>query len=154
MALAGFEGCSIGHKYPTDPDVLRSALQLRGLAVSEPWTSTYFTLNDMTDITLQRFQQTLEFIKSLGGTDMVVTGSSTSCPSCRGWPTSTSRAGWSSKPSRIRARLRRWSTRARRAATCTACWAGERDRNDDRGSGQPDLLQLLHVHRRPASGRP
>lgn len=72
MALAGFEGCSIGHKYPTDPEVLRRALQLRGLTVSEPWTSTYFTLKEMTDTTLQRFQQTLEFIKSMGGTDMVV----------------------------------------------------------------------------------
>ena len=72
MALAGFEGCSIGHKYPTDRDVLRQALQLRGLAVSEPWTSTYFTLAEMTDITLDRFRQTLDFIKAMGGTDMVV----------------------------------------------------------------------------------
>ena len=72
MALAGFEGCSIGHKYPTDRDVLRRALQLRGLAVSEPWTSTYFTLAEMTDITLDRFRRTLDFIKAMGGTDMVV----------------------------------------------------------------------------------
>lgn len=72
MALAGFEGCSIGHKYPTDREVLRRALQLRGLTVSEPWTSTYFTLKEMTDITLQRFHQALDFIKSMGGTDMVV----------------------------------------------------------------------------------
>lgn len=72
MALAGFQGCSIGHKYPTDPDVLRPALQQRGLAVSEPWTSTYFTLKEMADITVQRFRQTLDFIKAMGGTDMVV----------------------------------------------------------------------------------
>jgi inosose dehydratase len=24
MALAGFEGCSVGHKYPKDPEVLKS----------------------------------------------------------------------------------------------------------------------------------
>ena len=72
MALAGFEGCSIGHKYPADRDVLQRALQVRGLAVSEPWTSTYFTLHEMGDITLQRFRETLDFIKSMGGTDMVV----------------------------------------------------------------------------------
>jgi sugar phosphate isomerase/epimerase len=42
MALAGFEGCSVGHKYAKDPAVLSAALELRGLRVSEPWTSTYF----------------------------------------------------------------------------------------------------------------
>ena len=47
MALAGFEGCSVGHKYPTDAGELRAALELRGLRVSEPWASTYFTVNGM-----------------------------------------------------------------------------------------------------------
>ena len=36
MALAGFSGTSIGHKYPADPAELRRALDLRGLEVSEP----------------------------------------------------------------------------------------------------------------------
>jgi inosose dehydratase len=31
MALAGYVGCSIGHKYPPDPQVLKAALDLRGL---------------------------------------------------------------------------------------------------------------------------
>ena len=35
-ALAGYQGCSVGHKYPTDVNVLRAALELRGLRVSEP----------------------------------------------------------------------------------------------------------------------
>ncbi|HEX5740889.1 MAG TPA: hypothetical protein VFY17_04955, partial [Pilimelia sp.] len=26
MALAGYEGCSVGHKFPRDPAVLRAAL--------------------------------------------------------------------------------------------------------------------------------
>ena len=47
MALAGFQGCSIGHKYPTDRAVLKRELDLRGLRVSEPWASTYFTIKDM-----------------------------------------------------------------------------------------------------------
>jgi inosose dehydratase len=72
MALAGFEGCSIGHKYPKDPAVLRAALELRGLRVSEPWTSTYFTAHDMEAATLATFATSLEFIKAMGGTDMVV----------------------------------------------------------------------------------
>jgi inosose dehydratase len=72
MALAGFSGCSIGHKYPTDPAVLKAALDLRGLRVSEPWTSTYFTINDMEQQTVDAFEDRLAFIKALGGTDMVV----------------------------------------------------------------------------------
>lgn len=72
MALAGFHGCSIGHKYPTDPTVLKSALALRGLRVSEPWVSTYFTIKDMEQQTLKTFYQQLDFMKTMGGTDLVM----------------------------------------------------------------------------------
>jgi len=72
MALAGFHGCSIGHKYPTDPAVLKPALDLRGLRVSEPWVSTYFTIKEMKQRTLQTFHQQMNFIKKMGATDMVV----------------------------------------------------------------------------------
>lgn len=72
MALAGFQGCSIGHKYPTDPQVLKAALDLRGLWVSEPWTSTYFTIKSMEERTIASFKKEMEFIKGLGATDMVV----------------------------------------------------------------------------------
>jgi inosose dehydratase len=72
MALAGYQGCSIGHKYPTDIDVLKRALSLRGLRVTEPWVSTYFTLKDMERQTLDLFQRQLEFIGNMGGTDIVV----------------------------------------------------------------------------------
>jgi inosose dehydratase len=72
MALAGFQGCSVGHKYPTDVKVLKAALELRGLRVSEPWTSTYFTIAAMEKQTIERFRKSLEFIKAMGGTDMVV----------------------------------------------------------------------------------
>lgn len=72
MALAGFQGCSVGHKYPTDPAVLKPALELRGLRVSEPWVSTYFTITSMRKQTLQSFHQQMAFIKAMGGTDMVI----------------------------------------------------------------------------------
>jgi inosose dehydratase len=72
MALAGFQGCSVGHKYPTDVDELKRALDLRGLRVSEPWASTYFTINDMEEQTLATFHRELEFIKAMGGKDFVV----------------------------------------------------------------------------------
>jgi len=72
MALAGFQGCSIGHKYPTDPAVLKAALDLRGLRISEPWTSTYFTVNQMRQKTIDSFEQTLAHVRALGGTELVV----------------------------------------------------------------------------------
>ncbi|MER6068556.1 myo-inosose-2 dehydratase [Streptomyces sp. NPDC001817] len=72
MALAGFQGCSIGHKYPSDAAVLKAALDLRGLQVSEPWTSTYFTISKMRQKTIAAFEETLAHIKALGGTELVV----------------------------------------------------------------------------------
>lgn len=72
MALAGFQGCSIGHKYPSDPAVLKAALDLRGLRVSEPWTSTYFTISKMEQKTVDAFEDTLAHIRALGGTELVV----------------------------------------------------------------------------------
>jgi inosose dehydratase len=72
MALAGFQGCSLGHKYPTDAAVLKAALDLRGLQVSEPWTSTYFTIERMEQKTVDAFEATLAHLRALGGTELVV----------------------------------------------------------------------------------
>ena len=72
MALAGFQGCSVGHKYPKDPAELKAALDLRNLRVSEPWTSTYFTISGMEQQTVDAFEDQLAFIKAMGGTDLVV----------------------------------------------------------------------------------
>ncbi len=46
MALAGFEGTEIGNKYPKDKDVLKKALELRGLTICNAWFSTFFTSQD------------------------------------------------------------------------------------------------------------
>lgn len=72
MAIAGFQGCSIGHKYPSEAGVLKAALDLRELQVSEPWTSTYFTIDGMRQKTVDAFEETLAHIKALGGTELVV----------------------------------------------------------------------------------
>ncbi|MEU5364563.1 myo-inosose-2 dehydratase [Streptomyces sp. NPDC005925] len=72
MALAGFQGCSIGHKYPSDAAELKAALDLRGLRVSEPWTSTYFTIDKMRQKTVAAFEETLAHIRALGGNELVV----------------------------------------------------------------------------------
>jgi inosose dehydratase len=64
MALAGYVGCSIGHKYPTDPQALHEALELRGLCISEPWVSTYFTMADKAQ-TIHKVRQQLDFLDKL-----------------------------------------------------------------------------------------
>ncbi len=65
MALAGFSGCSIGHKYPTDPALLRNALEQRGLRISEPWVSTFFTIRDMREKTIENARQQLDFMDAV-----------------------------------------------------------------------------------------
>jgi inosose dehydratase len=70
IALAGFEGCSVGHKFPTDIDELKASLHLRGLSVSEPWHSTYFTARGMDQQNLDGFRRQLAFIQEMGGTDI------------------------------------------------------------------------------------
>lgn len=72
MALAGYQGCSVGHKYPTDIETLKAALALRGLRVTEPWVSTYFTIKEMEQQTVDMFHRQLKFIQALGGTDIVL----------------------------------------------------------------------------------
>lgn len=72
IALAGFEGCSVGHKFPTDVPTLKKELGMRGLRVSEPWVSLYFTANDMADLTIEAFRQQVAFITEMGGERIVV----------------------------------------------------------------------------------
>ena len=72
MGLAGFQGSSIGHKYPTDTKVLKAELKLRNLKISEPWASTYFTVKDMKEQTIENFKERMKFIKEMGGNTMVV----------------------------------------------------------------------------------
>ncbi|MFP4125876.1 MAG: myo-inosose-2 dehydratase [Alphaproteobacteria bacterium] len=72
MALAGFEGCSVGHKYPKDPEILAEELGRRGLKVSEPWTSTFLTVKDMRERSIETFKESMAFIKRMGGTHVVV----------------------------------------------------------------------------------
>jgi inosose dehydratase len=71
-ALAGFQGTSVGHKYPQDIEVLKSELSLRDLKISEPWVGTEFTVPGKKDETLKTFNQQVKFIKEMGGTDIVV----------------------------------------------------------------------------------
>jgi len=40
-ALAGFQGTEVGGKYPTDPQVLKKAMDLRGLKIASQWFSSF-----------------------------------------------------------------------------------------------------------------
>jgi inosose dehydratase len=72
MELAGFEGCSIGHKFPDDPRVLKRELERHGLRVSEPWTSTYFTEPGGRERTLRAFREQMDFLRVVGCDEIVV----------------------------------------------------------------------------------
>ena len=41
MALAGFTGCEIGNKYPSDPAELKRQLDLRGMRIASRWFSSF-----------------------------------------------------------------------------------------------------------------
>ncbi len=64
MAIA-YVGCGGGQKYPTDPNVLRPALDLRGLQISVPWASTYFTIEAMMEHTLADVDAQLDFLEQM-----------------------------------------------------------------------------------------
>lgn len=72
IAKAGFQGCSIGHKFPQDVEVLNHELQRRQLRVSEPWVSTYFTGDGPDDQTTNDFRKQMSFVKAVGGQDIGV----------------------------------------------------------------------------------
>jgi inosose dehydratase len=72
IALAGFQGCSIGHNFPRSATKLKAALKVRGLQVSEPWVSTYFTIKGMAERTTEEFKKQLAFVKAVGGQDIGV----------------------------------------------------------------------------------
>jgi len=71
-ALAGFAGTSRGGKYPLDPVVLKREMALRGLVISEPWVSTYFTIKNMYEETHRNFDKEISFLLAMGTGDMVL----------------------------------------------------------------------------------
>lgn len=65
MALAGFEGCEIGGKFPEDTAVLAAALSLRGLSVCNAWFSSFLTSRPLGE-TLQAFEKHVARLAALG----------------------------------------------------------------------------------------
>jgi len=65
MALAGFSGCEVGSKYPSDREVLKKALDLRGLTICNRWFSSFLITKPFEE-TANAFTEELDFLKYLG----------------------------------------------------------------------------------------
>ncbi|MCR5311857.1 MAG: myo-inosose-2 dehydratase [Lachnospiraceae bacterium] len=65
MALAGYEGCEIGNKYPQDVETLKKALALRNLQICNCWFST-FLISKPYEETEKEFIKKVEFLKTMG----------------------------------------------------------------------------------------
>jgi len=65
MALAGFTGCEIGNKYPSDPAELKRQLDLRGMRIASRWFSS-FLLTQPYEQVEQDFIANLDFLAAVG----------------------------------------------------------------------------------------
>ena len=65
MALAGYEGCEIGNKYPQDVETLKKAIALRNLQICNCWFST-FLISRPYEETEKEFIKKVEFLKAMG----------------------------------------------------------------------------------------
>ena len=66
MEEAGFTGSEIGNKYPRDPQVLKPALEKRGLQISSAWFSTFFSENGRRGETVDKYVKHMNFLKAMG----------------------------------------------------------------------------------------
>ena len=65
MALAGFTGSEVGNKYPKDPEVLKKALQLRGIEICNQWFSSFLITKPFEEVE-KEFRAQLTFLKAMG----------------------------------------------------------------------------------------
>ena len=65
MALAGYQGCEVGHKFPTDVAELRKALRLRNLQVCNKWFTFYLTSKSLAEVR-EEFENHLDFLEAMG----------------------------------------------------------------------------------------
>ena len=65
MALAGFTGCEIGNKYPSDPAELKWELDLRGMRIASRWFSSFILTQPIEQVEAD-FVKELEFLAAVG----------------------------------------------------------------------------------------
>lgn len=67
MRLAGFTGCEVGHKYPSDVKELKEALDLRGMTVASKWFSSFLGTKPF-ERTFEEFKKEIEYLCYAGAT--------------------------------------------------------------------------------------
>ncbi|MBD5162722.1 MAG: myo-inosose-2 dehydratase [Oscillibacter sp.] len=65
MALAGFTGCEIGNKYPSDPTELKAQLDLRGMRIASRWFSSFLLTRPCEEVEAE-FVRELDFLAAVG----------------------------------------------------------------------------------------
>lgn len=65
MALAGFTGSEVGNKYPRDTDVLKKALELRGMEICNQWFSCFLITKPFEEVE-KDFRSQLTYLKAMG----------------------------------------------------------------------------------------
>ena len=65
MALAGFTGCEIGNKFPKDREVLKRALDIRGLKIANKWFSSFILTRPFEEVE-KDFRAECEFLSFMG----------------------------------------------------------------------------------------
>lgn len=64
-ALAGFKGTEVGGKFPTDPKILKKALDLRGLRIASQWFSSFLCSTPYEE-NEKAFISQLDFLEAVG----------------------------------------------------------------------------------------
>ena len=65
MALVGFTGSEVGNKYPKDAEVLKKALELRGVEICNQWFSSFLITKPFEEVE-KEFRAQLTFLKAMG----------------------------------------------------------------------------------------
>ncbi len=65
MALAGYEGCEIGNKYPSDPKKLLEYLDIRGLKIANRWFSSFILNKPFAEVE-KDFRGNCSFLQAVG----------------------------------------------------------------------------------------
>ena len=65
MALAGFTGCEIGNKYPSDAAELKWELDLRGMRIASRWFSSFLVEKPYEEVEAE-FIKELDFLAAVG----------------------------------------------------------------------------------------
>ena len=65
MALAGFTGSEVGNKYPKDIEILKKALELRGIEICNQWFSCFLLTKPFEEVE-QEFRAQLTFLQDMG----------------------------------------------------------------------------------------